>query len=185
VRCAGGIPSEWTYPYVSGGGNASLCHGAPLPPGGPHTGAVGAAANVTGHVSISSNDYSKVMCAPQPASGTGIGSPPANITSAPGLGPPQPHLHRGSAHLCHICTGTGLIPATSAPGLGSRSADLLGFDWASSRAVAGTRWQTSARSQSRSPPTGAWRAPHVRWLAAAHRFAMVSNTCALDAAHAG
>jgi hypothetical protein len=30
---------------------------------------------------------------------------------------PLPHRHRGSAHRCHICTGTGLTPATSAPGL--------------------------------------------------------------------
>jgi hypothetical protein len=26
-----------------------------------------------------------------------------------------PHLHRGWAHPCHVCTGTGLAPATSAP----------------------------------------------------------------------
>ena len=38
-------------------------------------------------------------------------------TSAPGLGPPLPHLHRDWAHPCHICTATGLTPATSAPGL--------------------------------------------------------------------
>jgi hypothetical protein len=30
-----------------------------------------------------------------------------------------PHLHRDRAHFCHICTGTGLISATSASGLGS------------------------------------------------------------------
>jgi hypothetical protein len=30
-----------------------------------------------------------------------------------------PHLHRDWAHPCHICTGTGLAPVTSAPGLGS------------------------------------------------------------------
>ncbi len=30
-----------------------------------------------------------------------------------------PHLHRDWAHPCHICTGTGLTPATSAPGLRS------------------------------------------------------------------
>ena len=56
--------------------------------------------------------------------------PKARATSAPGLGSPQPHLHRDWAHPCHICTGagltpaesasgTGLAPATSAPGLGS------------------------------------------------------------------
>jgi hypothetical protein len=33
-------------------------------------------------------------------------------------GSPLPHLHRDWAHPCHICTGTGLTPATSAPGLG-------------------------------------------------------------------
>jgi hypothetical protein len=40
-------------------------------------------------------------------------------TSSPGLGPPLPHLRRDWARSCHICTGTGLGPATSAPGLGS------------------------------------------------------------------
>jgi hypothetical protein len=30
----------------------------------------------------------------------------------------KPQLHRGWAHPCHICTRTGLKPATSAPGLG-------------------------------------------------------------------
>jgi hypothetical protein len=58
------------------------------------------------------------------ASATGPGA-----TSAPGLGSPPPHLHRDWArplpHLhqdrappAHICTGTGLTPATSAPALG-------------------------------------------------------------------
>ncbi len=32
---------------------------------------------------------------------------------------PLPHLRRDCAHPCHNCTGTGLTPATSAPGLGS------------------------------------------------------------------
>jgi hypothetical protein len=39
-------------------------------------------------------------------------------TSALGLGSPLPHLRRDWAHPCHICAGTGLTPATSAPGLG-------------------------------------------------------------------
>ena len=39
-------------------------------------------------------------------------------TSAPGPGPPLPHLHRDRACPCHICAGTGLAPATSAPGPG-------------------------------------------------------------------
>jgi hypothetical protein len=43
----------------------------------------------------------------------------AAATSAPGLGSPQPLMHRDLAHPCHICTGTGLTSATCAPGLGS------------------------------------------------------------------
>ena len=31
----------------------------------------------------------------------------------------RPHLHRDRACPCHICAGTGLTPATSAPGPGS------------------------------------------------------------------
>ena len=57
---------------------------------------------------------------------TGLGSPLP--TSAPGLGPHLPHLHRDWAHPtphldwdwarpCRICAGTALAPATSAPGL--------------------------------------------------------------------
>jgi hypothetical protein len=38
-------------------------------------------------------------------------------TSAPGLGPPLPHLHGDWAHRGHVCTGTGPIRATSAEGL--------------------------------------------------------------------
>ena len=34
-------------------------------------------------------------------------------------GSTRPHLHRDWAHPGHICTGIGLTPATSAPGLGS------------------------------------------------------------------
>ncbi len=69
---------------------------------------------------------------------TGIGPSPA--TSAPGLGPLLPHLHRDWARRCHICAGIGLIscqicagtgpiPATSAPGLGSPLPHLR-RDWA-------------------------------------------------------
>ena len=35
---------------------------------------------------------------------------------------PHPHLHMDRAHLIHICTGTGLTAATSAPGLVSPAA---------------------------------------------------------------
>ena len=41
---------------------------------------------------------------------------------APGLGSLHPHLRRDWAHCFHICTGTGLIPATSSRGLGSSPA---------------------------------------------------------------
>ena len=34
---------------------------------------------------------------------------------------PLPHLHTDCACCCHICTGTALTPATSAPGFGRRS----------------------------------------------------------------
>ena len=53
-----------------------------------------------------------------PASWRAVGRSPRAATSAPGLGSPRPHLRRDWAHPCHICTGTGLTPATSAPGLG-------------------------------------------------------------------
>ncbi len=50
-----------------------------------------------------------------------------SATSAPGLGPTLPRLHRNWVRRCHICTGTGLAAATlgmcsplpPAPGLGS------------------------------------------------------------------
>ena len=51
-----------------------------------------------------------------------------------------PRLLRDRAHPCHICTGTGLIPATSAPGLGS-PLPRLHRDWARpSYVCTGTRW---------------------------------------------
>jgi hypothetical protein len=54
---------------------------------------------------------------------TGTGLTPATpATSAPGPGPPPPHLPSASglgAHPGHICTGTCLAAATSALGLGS------------------------------------------------------------------
>ncbi len=40
-----------------------------------------------------------------------------------------PHLHRDWAHRCHICTRTGLTPATSAQGLGPPQPHLH-RDWA-------------------------------------------------------
>ena len=42
-----------------------------------------------------------------------VGSP----LPAPGLGSLLPHRHRDWPRSCHICTGTGLTAATSAPGL--------------------------------------------------------------------
>ena len=59
-------------------------------------------------------------------SAPGLGSPLPHVR---GLGSPLPHLHRDWAHPCHICTGAGLTPATSAPGLGSHWPHLH-QDWA-------------------------------------------------------
>ena len=42
-----------------------------------------------------------------------------SATSVAQVGSPLPHLHRDWPRSCHICAGTGLAPATSAPGLGS------------------------------------------------------------------
>ena len=61
----------------------------------------------------------------QPSNHSGL----TPATSAPGLGPPRPHLHRDWAHPCHICIRTGLTPATSAPGLGPPLPHLH-RDWA-------------------------------------------------------
>ena len=57
----------------------------------------------------------RLRLGPVLTSAPGLGSPLP--TSAPGLGSPLPHLHRDSAHSCHICARTGLTCATSAPGL--------------------------------------------------------------------
>lgn len=63
LTALGGLPSEWTYPYLSGTGVAGNCHGTPLasPLEKPHGGQVAKAANVTGHVSLPSNDYDAIM----------------------------------------------------------------------------------------------------------------------------
>eukprot|EP00656_Telonema_subtile_P021947 TRINITY_DN2298_c0_g1_i3.p1 TRINITY_DN2298_c0_g1~~TRINITY_DN2298_c0_g1_i3.p1 ORF type:complete len:369 (-),score=62.45 TRINITY_DN2298_c0_g1_i3:72-1178(-) len=57
----GGIPSEWTYPYVSGMGGNQTCHGLPLHPQHPHSGSVMAAANVSSHVSLPSNENDPLL----------------------------------------------------------------------------------------------------------------------------
>ena len=54
------MPSEYTYPYISGTGKAGTCHGVPLKPATPHTGVPMASATLKGHVSITSNSYSAV-----------------------------------------------------------------------------------------------------------------------------
>ena len=56
-----GIPSEWTYPYISGTGKAGQCHGLPLPPAAPHSGRVSAAANVTGYRATATNNYADLL----------------------------------------------------------------------------------------------------------------------------
>jgi cathepsin L len=57
----GGMPSEYTYPYISGTGKAGQCHGVPLKPATPHTGEPMASATLKGHVSVTSNSYDAVM----------------------------------------------------------------------------------------------------------------------------
>lgn len=57
----GGIPSEWTYPYISGSGGNGTCHGVPLAPEKPHGGSVMKAANVTGMVSLKTNSYDAMI----------------------------------------------------------------------------------------------------------------------------
>ena len=61
LKAIGGMPSEWTYPYISGTGNASTCHGLPLPPASPHHGGPMASATISGHVSLESNSYDAVI----------------------------------------------------------------------------------------------------------------------------
>jgi hypothetical protein len=65
---------------------------------------------------------------------------------APGLGSPLPHLHRDWAHPCHICTGTGLTPATSAPALGggefASSGNGSGWGNGSTLRYSGVLWST-------------------------------------------
>eukprot|EP00041_Stephanoeca_diplocostata_P009384 m.144599 g.144599 ORF g.144599 m.144599 type:complete len:378 (-) comp17716_c0_seq1:16-1149(-) len=61
LKQTGGIPSEWTYPYLSGTGNASKCHGLPLSPEQPHSGSILAAAKVTGYAATVTNSYESVM----------------------------------------------------------------------------------------------------------------------------
>ncbi len=48
-----------------------------------------------------------------------------------------PHLHRDRAHPCHICTGTGLTPATSAQGLARARAWLAATRLAQPSSCAG------------------------------------------------
>lgn len=59
----GGMPSEYTYPYVSGTGEAGKCHGLPLAPQQPHNGSVSAAVRITGYETTVSNDYDSMMAA--------------------------------------------------------------------------------------------------------------------------
>ena len=46
---------------MSGTGNASTCHGLPLPPAQPHHGGVSAAAKITGFRSTKTNSYADVL----------------------------------------------------------------------------------------------------------------------------
>ena len=59
----GGIPSEWEYPYVSALGNSSTCHGLPLSREQAHSGAVSAAANITGYWHTTTISYADLLMA--------------------------------------------------------------------------------------------------------------------------
>ena len=67
-----------------------------------------------------------------------------------------PHLHRDWAHRCHICTRTGLTPATSAQGLGP-SQPHLHRDWARSCNICTGTWLIPAIS---APELGSFL-PHL------------------------
>jgi hypothetical protein len=91
----------------------------------------------------------------------GIG--PTPVTPATGLRPRLPHLHRGLALRCHICTGTGLTLATrTSTGTADRTEGPA-------RASAGSALQSDssilrrykARSCLTSPPAG--RTSDRRW----------------------
>ena len=94
--------------------------------------------------------------------------PPASLTRRSEAEPPVaprhaaavPHLHRDLAHRCHICAGTGLAPATSAPGLGSRLATSVQFRTReSSLPIAAATAEASARAES--AESGARRRPRA------------------------
>jgi hypothetical protein len=63
------------------------------------------------------------------------------------------HLHRDWAHPCHICTGTGLTPPTSAPGPGHRlSVQVPEIEHSSSPAgCTAARARTAAHPRRRQP----------------------------------
>lgn len=59
-----GMPSEWTYPYVSSTGNNSKCHGLPLGKQTPHSGVPMSVVELDSeksHVSLESNSYEAVI----------------------------------------------------------------------------------------------------------------------------
>jgi hypothetical protein len=64
----------------------------------------------------------------------------------------------GSAHCCHICTGTGLIAATSAAGPGSPPPHLH-RDWAHRRHICTGTWLPTVTS---APGPGS-PLPHLHW----------------------
>ena len=61
LKALGGLPSEWTYPYVSGRGDNSICHGLPLGQAAPHQARVAAAANVSGFQTSKTNDCASLL----------------------------------------------------------------------------------------------------------------------------
>lgn len=64
IKAVNGIPSEYTYPYISGLGENSTCKATfPLQPQQPHHGGIMAAAMVSGYTNVPSNDFDAVTAA--------------------------------------------------------------------------------------------------------------------------
>jgi hypothetical protein len=99
---------------------------------------------------------------PQPPAAA---SAPRQGRLLPASAHPSPHLRRDWAHPCHICAGTRLTRATSAPGLGSPRPHLP-QDWADPRHIcagtkparAGASHAHPARSRRAGPSRAARRA---------------------------
>ena len=110
----------------------------------------------------------------------------------------RPHLHRDCAHPARICTGTGLTPATSAPGprsplphlhrdsprsIGPWSACAcggLGLSSARGRRSAARRPMIGAGMRTQRSATSARRSPTTRWSARGNAMHAIASTARTD-----